>query len=113
MGKLVYSPKAGDLVWVDLDPRTGHEQSGRRPCIIISESIFTQHTGLAIVCPITSKVKGLPFEIIVSGTKVNGAILPIHVRSIDLAARLPQFIESSPTAVLDQCRQFVKTMIGL
>jgi mRNA interferase MazF len=113
MDKSIYVPQAGDIAWIDLDPRTGHEQSGRRPCIILSESLFTQRTGLAVVCPVTSKVKGLPFEIRVSTAKTTGAILPIHIRSIDLMARFPQFIEAAPTGVLDNCRKFVKAIVGI
>lgn len=107
-----YVPDAGDLIWLDLNPRTGHEQSGRRPCIALSSRLYAERTGLVVVCPITSKVKGLPFEIVLSNTKTEGAILPIHVRSIDLEARYPKFIEQAPSQMLQKCRDYVSVIIG-
>ena len=66
MNKPIYIPDRGDIVWLVLTtPRVGHEQSGRRPALVLSPKTFTDHTGLAVICPITSKVKGLPFEIII------------------------------------------------
>jgi len=108
----VYLPEAGDIVWLDLNPRTGHEQSGRRPCIVISSHLFSEHTGMAVVCPITSRVRGLPFEIVMEGTETQGAILPIHLRSIDLASRYPKFIERAPGVILEQTRDYAQALIS-
>jgi mRNA interferase MazF len=108
-----YIPDGGDLIWLDLNPRTGHEQSGRRPCLVLSSRLYSERTGMAVVCPITSKIKGLPFEIKLSHTKVEGAVLPIHVRSIDLEARYPKFIEQSPPRILQKCRDYVAVIIGV
>lgn len=110
--KPAYLPHGGDIVWIDLNPRTGHEQSGRRPCLVLSNRPYTQRTGLAIICPITSKIKGLPFEVVLVGTATKGAILPIHVRSIDLEARHPQFIEKAPAELLSMTRDYVTVIIG-
>lgn len=107
-----YLPNSGDVIWLNLDPRTGHEQSGRRPNLVLSSREYTKRTGLAIVCPITSKVKGLPFEIVLEGTKTDGAILPIHVRSVDVKARHAQFIETLPLRLLRKSRNYVCVIIG-
>jgi mRNA interferase MazF len=107
-----YAPDAGDLIWLDLNPRTGHEQSGRRPCLVLSSRLYAERTGMAVVCPITSKIKGLPFEIELNNTKTEGAILPIHVRSIDLEARYPKFIEQVSLQILQKCREYVTAIIG-
>jgi len=112
MTKPPYVPSSGDIIWLDLNPHTGHEQSGHRPCLVLSERTYSQHTGLAVVCPITSKVKGLPFEIAIKSKKTDGAVLPIHVRSIVLDARNPKFIEAAPPAVLQQTRNYVRVIIG-
>lgn len=107
-----YVPGSGDIIWLDLNPRTGHEQSGRRPCLVLSDTLYTKRTGMAVVCPITSKIKGLPFEIPLQGTKTTGAVLPIHVRSIDVTARYPKYIERTPVAILAKTRDYVRVIIG-
>lgn len=112
MSNLPYVPESGDLIWLDLNPRTGHEQSGRHPCLVLSDQLYTERTGMAVVCPITSNAKGLPFEIELKDTKTTGAILPIHVRSIDLDARYPKFIEQAPPEVLQRTRDYVTVIIG-
>ncbi len=106
-----YLPDAGDLIWLTFDPRVGHEQSGRRPALVISPRLFTERTGLAIACPITSKIKGLPFEVLVSGTKIKGAILPIQVRSVDVKARKTEFIEPVSPRTLKTVRQYLALMV--
>lgn len=83
-----YLPDAGHLVWTDFDPRTGREQGGRRPALVISPSRFTEATGLAIVCPITSRVRPFPSSVVLPpGLPVQGEILVAGVRSIDTLAR--------------------------
>jgi mRNA interferase MazF len=108
-----YIPDYGDVVWVVLEPRVGHEQSGRRPAIVISNKAFSTHTSLAIMCPITSKAKGLPFEVELNGAVVKGAVLPIHAKSLDWAARKVQFIEKAPVELTDTVAGLVGTIIGL
>lgn len=112
MTESAYIPESGDVIWLDLNPRTGHEQSGRRPCMVLSDRLYTERTGMVVVCPITSKIKGLPFEIPLSGTKTQGVILPIHVRSIDLEARYPEFIEKVSESLLKNTRDYVRVIIG-
>src|SRR5437588_5304998 len=107
MNKIPYIPNRGDIIWLILDPRVGHEQSGRRPALVLSPQIFTERTGLAVVCPITSKIKGLPFEIALKRTKTKGAILPIHVRSVDVTARKCSFIEKAPISILNRTAQSI------
>lgn len=112
MSKEPYTPASGDLIWVILDPRIGHEQSGRRPAIVLSSQIFTEHTGLSVICPITSKIKNLPFEIRVKTSVIDGAILPIHVRSIDINARKAEFIEKATDEIKKQTIRAVELIIG-
>lgn len=112
MDNASYIPERGDLVWLILDPRTGHEQSGRRPVLVISSHLLTKHTGLALICPVTSKVKGLPFEINLKGCKTEGAILPIHLRSVDIRARKPVFIEKIPQATVEKVSEYINLLIN-
>ena len=83
-----YVPEAGDLIWTDFDPTRGREQAGRRPALVISASGFSKNTGLAVVCPITSRVRPFPTSVVLpSGLPIAGEILISHVRSIDTLAR--------------------------
>ncbi len=88
-----YIPDKGDLVWINFTPRSGHEQAGKRPAIIISPKKYNKKTSLCIACPVTSKIKGYPFEVIVEGKKISGAILVDQIKSLDWKARRVSFIE--------------------
>ncbi len=107
-----YLPDSGELIWLDLDPRTGHEQSGRRPCLVLSDKEFSHRTGMAIICPVTSRPRGLLWEVKLPDTKTQGVVLPVHVKSVDLAARYPKFIEQAPDEVVRTVRDYVKVIIG-
>ena len=77
-----YIPQRGDLIWIDMQPQAGHEQSGRRPAIVLSPENYNDKVGLALLCPITNQVKGYPFEVILpEGLKVTGSY---SVRSIEV-----------------------------
>jgi mRNA interferase MazF len=83
-----YLPSAGDLIWTDFDPTKGREQAGRRPALVVSAAAFSANTGLAVVCPMTSRVRPFPTSVVLpSGLPVAGEILTSHVRSIDILAR--------------------------
>lgn len=107
-----YVPERGDIAWMVLEPRSGHEQSGRRPVIVLSPRKLALHTNLTIICPITSKIIGLPYEIVLSGTKTEGAILPFHVRSVDFRSRKAKFIEKAPSEIVTKTLQGVQNVLG-
>jgi mRNA interferase MazF len=72
-----YLPDAGDLIWTDFDPTRGREQAGRRPALVIFAAIFTKNTGLAVVCPITSRVRPFPTSVVLpSGLPMTGQCRP-------------------------------------
>ena len=104
-----YVPNRGDVVWLSLDPQAGHEQAGRRPALVISPASYNGKVGLAIFCPITSQVKGYPFEVAIpSGLKVGGVILSDQVKNLDwrvrkarLICRLPQETTAEVLAKLE------------
>lgn len=81
------APQQGEIVWIDFDPQSGHEQAGRRPALVISKVAYNQRIGRAFVCPITSKVKGYPFEVAVSNKSVNGVVLSDQLKSVDWVSR--------------------------
>ncbi len=93
----VYRPDRADVVWIELSPHSGHEQRGRRPALVLSPKAYNAKTGLAIFCPITSQVKGYPFEVrIPDGFPVEGVILADHVKSLDWSARRTKLLAQLP-----------------
>ena len=96
-------PERGDVVWLEFDPQTGSEQAGHRPALVISPASYNRKAGLALVCPITSRVKGYPFEVeLPAGLKAKGAILCDQVKSLDWRARRATRLGSIPDAVMDE-----------
>ena len=83
-----YLPDAGDLIWTDFEPAKGRERAGRRPALVGSPAAFTENTGLAIVCPITSRMRPFPTSVVLTLiSPIAGEILTSHIRSIDTQAR--------------------------
>jgi mRNA interferase MazF len=88
MMETTWQPDAGDLIWTDFNPTRGREQAGRRPALVVSAKAFTANTGLAIVCPIASRVRPFPTSVVLPpGLPVAGEILTSHIRCIDTLAR--------------------------
>jgi mRNA interferase MazF len=100
-------------MWAVLDPVKGHEQAGRRPVLVLSEEEFSLSSGLAIICPITSKARGIPSEVILTHTKTVGVALPVQIRSIDISARKFVYIEKAPITVVNEAAQKAGVFIGL
>ena len=96
-----YCPKRGDIIWLTFTPQAGHEQAGHRPAVVLSPESYNRKVGLALLSPITSHVKGYPFEVAVPpGLAVSGVILSDQVKSLDWKARKTQFGEELPTEIL-------------
>ena len=98
-----YVPEKGDFIAVTFDPQSGHEQRGRRPALVVSNTLFNQRTGLAIVCPITSTERGYPFHVaIVDNPDVKGFVMVEQVKSIDFYARNAKLIGKASGGMLDE-----------
>lgn len=98
-----YIPRKGDFIAVTFDPQSGHEQKGRRPALVVSNDLFNKHTGLAIVCPITSVDRQFPFHIpIVNVPNVGGFIMAEQVKSIDFRSREAKRIAKATDAILSE-----------
>ncbi len=96
-------PDRGSIVWLDFSPHAGHEQAGRRPGIVLTSRIYHEATPKAVVCPITSTVRGWPMEVqLPEGLVVSGVVLVDEVRSVDRAARHMKVAGAAPQDVLDQ-----------
>ena len=108
-----YVPQRGDAVWIDFTPLTGHEQAVRRPAVVLSPQSYNGKTGLAILCPITSQVKGYPFEVAIpAGLGVKGVILADQVRNMDWRARRATLIAALPVNLLDAVMERVWTLFA-
>jgi mRNA interferase MazF len=98
---MAYVPDQGHAIWFTFDPQAGHEQAGRRPAIVLTPATYNRKTGLALVCPVTSQVKGYPFEVpIPKGLPVSGVVLSDQVKNADWRARQAAFICVLPAATL-------------
>ena len=98
-----YTPAPGDIIWLTPVPAAGHEQAGRRPAIVISPAAYNTKVGLLLCCPITSQVKGYPFEVqLPPGLPVRGAVLSDQVRSLDWRARSADFACKAPSEILTE-----------
>jgi mRNA interferase MazF len=108
-----YVPERGDAVWLIFDPQAGHEQAGRRPAIVLSPKAYNEKSGLFIVCPITNRVKGYPFEVALPvDFSVRGVILSDQIKSLDWRARDAEFICSLPLPTLDEVIAKIKPLFG-
>jgi mRNA interferase MazF len=107
-----YTPDRGDMIWVDLYPRTGHEQSGRRPVLVLSPKSYNKKTGLCIVCPATRQAKGYAFEVSVTTSSTErSVILADHVRNIDWKARKAKFFVKVQPGVLEEAIAKLEALI--
>lgn len=110
---MAYIPERGDAVWVDFTPQAGHEQAGRRPALVISPAAYNGKVGLAILCPITTRVKGYPFEVVIpDGLEVEGVILSDQIKNLDWRARRATLIEQLPDTVVIEVLAKLNTLIG-
>jgi mRNA interferase MazF len=101
------------MVWITLNPQSGHEQTGRRPALALSPESYNGKTGLAIFCPITSQIKGYPFEVLIpEGLPATGAILSDQVKSLDWRARNAELICPLPDEIISEVLQKLGTLIS-
>jgi len=107
-----YIPRRGDVAWINLNPQVGHEQAGRRPAVVLSPEQYNRKTGLALFCPVTSRVKGYPFEVALpDGLPVKGVILSDEVKSLDWRVRDVELISILPEATVDAVFQKLDTIL--
>ncbi len=98
-----YIPQKGDFVIVTFDPQSGHEQTGRRPAIVVSNKLFNKATGLTIVCPVTNSNRNIPFHVPVPDeSSLTGYIMVEQVKSVDYSSRELKFVEKAPIFVVDE-----------
>ena len=100
---MAYVPDRGDIVWISLNPQAGHEQAGRRPAVVVSPKSYNGKVGLGLFCPVTSRVKGYPFEVAIpKGLPVGGVVLADQVKSLDWRVRKAEFAGRLPAEARDE-----------
>jgi mRNA interferase MazF len=111
---MAYTPDRGDMVWIAFNPQAGHKEAGRRPALVLSPAAYNSRVGLALLCPITSRIKGYPFEVFLpEGLQISGALLSDQVKSLDWKIRHAEFICRLPAAKLDEVLHKLNTLLGL
>lgn len=109
---MAYIPDSGDIVWLTFNPQAGHEQSGRRPALVISPASYNEKVGLGLFCPITSQIKGYPFEVLLpENLKVNGAVLSDQVKSLDWIVRKAEFADKISQSGLKEVVSKIRALL--
>jgi mRNA interferase MazF len=106
-----YVPEAGDIVWLRFNPLAGHEQAGHRPALVVSPAAYNGKTGLMLCCPMTTQIKGYPFEVVIGGVRPN-AVLADQIKSLDWVERKARFKSKAAPAELATVRARAVALIG-
>ncbi|MEI6146636.1 MAG: type II toxin-antitoxin system PemK/MazF family toxin [Methylococcales bacterium] len=109
---MIFIPEQGDIIWLSFDPSSGKEIIKRRPAYVISRKLFNEHTGLALVAPISSTIRGIKLEVVLDdGLNTQGAILIHQVKSLDFIEREANFIEHVSQATIEQVKALLKVIM--
>jgi mRNA interferase MazF len=109
-----YCPERGDVVWLSFNPQAGHEQTGRRPALVLSPGSYNRKVGLALICPITGERKGYPFEVIIpDGLRVSGVVLSDQVKCLDWTVRGAERICELPPATVREVLGKLGALLGI
>lgn len=108
-----YVPEAGHIVMMDFDPQVGREQAKRRPALVLTDQRYNRASGLAVVCPLTSKRKPYPFALPITVDGVEGAVLVDRLKSMDWAGRKAEFHSMADTGLVNKVRQYISVLLGM
>jgi mRNA interferase MazF len=106
------APEFGDIIWLDFSPSIGHEQSGHRPALVLSQNSYNQKIGMCLACPITSKIKGYPFEVKLNTKSFKGVALSDQIRSIDWQSRMSKNSGEQSAVAAKSCIAKVNLIFG-
>lgn len=108
-----YTPDRGDLIWLEFSPQAGHEQAGRRPALVLSPVMYNRKSGLAVVCPITTKSKGYPFDVpLPLGLPISGIVQSDQLRSLDWKQRKAAKIGIAPASLIADVLLRITPLLG-
>ena len=106
-----YVPDVGDIVWLAFDPQAGHEQAGHRPALVLSPSAYNGKTGLMLCCPMTTHVKGYPFEVLIAGERPSAALAD-QVKSLDWVVRKAKHKGRASSVEMAEVRAKIIALVG-
>ncbi len=106
-----YIPDRGDVVWLDFTPQAGHEQAGKRPALVLSPKAYNEPVGLMLCCPITTKIKGYPFEVSITAVDQPGVVLSDQIKSVDWRARNAKKAGTAQRAVVRDVIEKAKALL--
>ena len=107
-----YVPDRGQIVWLAISPQAGHEQAGHRPALVLSPQSYNEKTGMGLFCPITSRVKGYPFEVALPAAgSVTGVVLSDQIGSLDWRARRARFAAQAPPHTVSEVREKLAVLL--
>jgi len=107
----MYIPDRGDIIWLDFEPSVGKEITKRRPAYVVSRKALNEHTGLALVAPITSTLRNVRLEVVLEGTETEGAILSYQIKSFDFKQRQATLIEKAPAVIVAAVTQIMQVIV--
>ena len=108
-----YVPESGDIVRLEFNPQAGHEQAGHRPALVMSPASYNGKTGLIVCCPMTTQIKGYPFEVVTRSGGKDAAILSDQVKSLDWRARKARKKGFAPETVMRAVRARIKALLAI
>ena len=106
-----YIPEAGDIVWLQFNPQAGHEQAGHCPALVVSPSSYNDKTGLMLCCPMTTQVKGYPFEVLIASERPC-AVLADQIKSLDWQARNIEFATKLPESLIGDVLKKIEALLA-
>ncbi|MFO1193607.1 MAG: endoribonuclease MazF [Rhodoferax sp.] len=113
MSARTYVPEAGDVVWLEFDPQAGHEQAGHRPALVVSPAAYNGKSGLMVCCPMSTRIKGHPFEVFAKIDGVECAVLSDQVKSLDWRVRRAKKKAVAPEAAMREVRAKLKALMQI
>ena len=108
---MAYVPDRGDIVWLNFTPQAGREQAGHRPALVLSPKEYNQKTGLAVLCPMTTQIKGYPFEVVVPFGSTPSVVLSDHLKNVDWRERKATYKGKVPTTVLKEVMNRISALL--
>lgn len=108
-----FVPDAGDIVWLEFLPQAGHEQAGHCPALVLSPAAYNNKTGTMLCCPMTTQIKGYPFEVIIHAAGISGAVLSDQVKNLDWRARKSKPKGKASAEELDEVRAKIASLLGM
>lgn len=108
-----FVPDAGDIVWLEFSPQAGHEQAGHRPALVVSPATYNGKTGTMLCCPMTTQIKGYPFEVVIHAEGISGVVLSDQVKNLDWRARKATPKGKATIEELDEVRAKIATLLAL